>query len=127
MVLAGLRYAQFFYRSNGDGTTDSICGVCFVTVVTAKTFAELTLAEKTHLLPQSSKPLLLGMGIDVGPNAEGYDVEERNPSLFGQEFLGKCQCQWGGDPADAHDGPETGAHGGADLVPGAGAGDDGHR
>jgi hypothetical protein len=48
MAVSELRYAQFFYRSNPDGTTDSICGICFNTVVTARLFAQLKTGEMVH-------------------------------------------------------------------------------
>lgn len=67
------------------------------------------------------------MCIDISPDEEGDNVEERHPSVFGKEFLGKGQRDGRGDPADFHDGHEASADGGADLVEGAGAGDDGHR
>ena len=82
--------------------------------------------EKTYLLPQSGQPLLLGVGIDIGPDNEGNHVEERHPSLLRQELLRERQRDGRHDPADAHDGQEARAHGGAHLVEGARAGDDGH-
>ena len=66
------------------------------------------------------------MGVDIGPDEETENVEERNPGMLGQELLGKRQRQRGGDPADLHDGHEAGLDGGANLVDGARAGDDGH-
>lgn len=39
----------FTRRPNADGTTDSICNKCFVTVVTAIGEGELDQAEKHHL------------------------------------------------------------------------------
>lgn len=78
-------------------------------------------------LPEGFQTLLLGVGVDVGSNEKRDDVEERHPGVLGQEFLGKGQSQWGCDPADFHDGHETGLDGGADLVEGARTGDDGHR
>lgn len=42
---------QFFYRSNSDGTVDSICGLCFLTVVTANTFTQLKTSENVHRCP----------------------------------------------------------------------------
>ena len=83
--------------------------------------------SRTYLFPQSSKPLLLGMSVDISPNAERQNVEEWHPSLLWEELLGKCQRQWRGDPADAHDRPEASADGGPDLMPGAGTGNDSHR
>lgn len=78
-------------------------------------------------LPKSFETLLLGVGVDVGADEEGDNVEEWHPGVLGQELLGKSQRQRGGDPADLHDGHETGLDGGANLVEGTGAGDDGHR
>ena len=77
-------------------------------------------------LPQRCKPLLLGMGVDIGTDGERNYIEERHPGLLGKELLREGKCDWGGDPADSHHGPETSADGGANLVPGAGAGDEGH-
>lgn len=78
------------------------------------------------LSSQSFETLLLSVGVDVCANNESNNVEEWNPGVFGQEVLGKSQRDGGCDPADFHDGHETGAHGGADLVESAGSGDDGH-
>ena len=47
----------------------------------------------SYLPPQRSQPLLLGMRIDVCPNHKRHDIEEGNPRMLGQEFLGKRQCQ----------------------------------
>lgn len=46
--------------------------------------------------------------------------------MLGKEVLGKSQRNGRCDPADFHDGHETGAHSGADLMESAGAGNDGH-
>lgn len=79
------------------------------------------------MLPsQSGESLLLSVLVNVGSNDECDKVEEGNPGLLGKELLGKGQAEWGGDPRDAHDGPETGLDCCADLVEGAGAGNDGH-
>lgn len=78
------------------------------------------------LLPQSSKSLLLSMSVDVSTNDECDNIEEWNPSLFWEEFLGECQSDGRGDPADFHDGHETCSDGRADLMPCSGTGDDGH-
>ena len=67
------------------------------------------------------------MGIDVRPNDEANDVEERNPSLLREELLRKGKRDRRCDPADAHDGPEAGADGRAHLMPGACTRDEGHR
>lgn len=66
------------------------------------------------------------MRIDVRPNHEPDEVEERDPQLVGQEGLREGERERRRDPADFHHGHEAGADGGADLVEGAGAGDDGH-
>jgi len=77
-------------------------------------------------LAQSFEALLLGVSVDIGSNEETDDVEEGNPGVLGQELLGKGQSQWRGDPADLHDGHETRANGGANLVECARTGNDGH-
>ena len=46
--------------------------------------------------------------------------------MLRQEFLRERQSKRRGDPADFHNGHETRADRGADLVEGACAGDDGH-
>jgi hypothetical protein len=48
MSRTGSFYPQYFYRSNPNGTVDSICSICFWTVVTANTFAELKPSENAH-------------------------------------------------------------------------------
>lgn len=78
------------------------------------------------LLSQSGQALLLGVGVDVCADAESDGVEERNPSLLGQELLRKGEGDWRSDPSDTHDGHEAGTDGGTDLMPGASSGDDGH-
>jgi hypothetical protein len=40
---------SFVHRANSDGTTDSICTRCFVTVCTSVWEAKLTLEEKKHV------------------------------------------------------------------------------
>lgn len=47
----------------------------------------------TYLLPESGKPLLLGVSVDVCANNKGNDVEEWYPRLFGQEFLGESKSK----------------------------------
>jgi len=64
--------------------------------------------------------------VDVGSNDEPDNVEERHPGVLGEELLGKGQRDGRGDPADLHDGHETGPHGSADLVEGARARDNCH-
>lgn len=78
------------------------------------------------LSPESGEPLLLGVGVDVGADDEADDVEEGHPRLLGQELLGECKGDGRRDPANLHDGQEASLDGGAHLVEGAGAGDDGH-
>lgn len=41
--------SPFTHRPNADGTTDSICNKCFITVVTALGEGELDRAEKRHV------------------------------------------------------------------------------
>lgn len=77
-------------------------------------------------LAQSLQALLLGVGVDIGSNEEPNNVEEGHPGVLGEEFLGKGQGQRRGDPADLHDRHETGLDGRANLVEGAGSGNDGH-
>lgn len=55
MSTSSPRYAQFFYRSNENGTVDAICGYCFVTVVTANTFVQLKPSEMVHRCSPKSK------------------------------------------------------------------------
>ncbi len=81
----------------------------------------------TYLLPQCIEPLLLSMCVNVGADHKGDDVEEGNPCLLRQEFLGKRQCQRRCNPADLHDGHETCPNRGSDLVKGSCTGDDSHR
>lgn len=78
------------------------------------------------LLAERCQTLLLGDGVDVRPDDERDQVEEGDPSRLGQELLRKGQADGRGNPADAHDLPEPDAHGGADLVEGAGACDERH-
>lgn len=40
--------AEFQYRNNGNGTWDSICLRCFLTVGTARSIEELVDMEKAH-------------------------------------------------------------------------------
>ena len=80
----------------------------------------------TYPLPQRRQSLLFGVRVDIGADAESDDIEEGHPRLLRQELLRERQRDGRGDPGDFHDGHEAGADGGADLVPGAGAGDDGH-
>lgn len=78
------------------------------------------------LLAQRSESLLLRHGVDVCTNNEGDDVEEGNPGGLRQELLRKCKADGRGDPGDLHDLPEPDPHGGANLVIGPGAGNEGH-
>lgn len=81
---------------------------------------------ETYSLSQSSKSLLLGVGVDISADEEGNCVEEWNPGMLGEEFLSKGQGERGGDPANFHDGPEAGTDSGTDLVPRSSAGDHSH-
>ncbi len=45
---APLPAVEFQYRNNGDGTWDSICLRCFLTVGTARSIEELVDMEKAH-------------------------------------------------------------------------------
>jgi hypothetical protein len=76
--------------------------------------------------PQSRKALLLGVRVDVSPDDKGDKVEERHPGFLWKEGLREGKADGRSDPRDAHDGPEAGADGRADLVECAGTGDDGH-
>lgn len=76
--------------------------------------------------PQRRQPLLLRNRIDIRAHHKGQHVEERHPRLLREEGLRERQSHGRADPRDAHDGPEAGADGGAHLVEGAGAGDEGH-
>lgn len=78
-------------------------------------------------LPKGREPLLLGVGIDVRSNDKSNHVKEWHPCLLRKELLREGQRDRGCDPAYSHDGPEAGANSCAHLVPGAGAGDEGHR
>ena len=44
---------KFTRRANGDGTIDSICRNCFITVATAQREADLDRAEHTHHCDQA--------------------------------------------------------------------------
>ena len=67
------------------------------------------------------------MSVDIGADNKGNNVEERNPSLFRQEFLGERQCQGRCNPADFHNGHEASFDRGSDLVEGPSASNHGHR
>ena len=89
--------------------------------------AEVSTCEiTTYLSPQSGQPLLLSMRINVGTNYERDDIEEGDPSVLGQELLGKRQSQWRRNPADFHDRHEAGPDGSSDLVEGPRASNDSH-
>ena len=85
-----------------------------------------TRGSTTYLPPQSSQPLLLGVGINVCTDHERDEIEEGNPSVLGQELLGKRQSQWRRNPADLHDRHEAGPDSSSDLVEGPRASDDSH-
>ena len=78
------------------------------------------------LSPQGREPLLLGVCVDVCTDNEPDNVEEGHPGGLGQELLGESQRDGRNNPADFHDGHETGLDGRADLVECAGAGDQSH-
>jgi hypothetical protein len=78
------------------------------------------------LSPESREPLLLSVRVDVCADDEADDVEEGDPGGFWEKLLGEGERDGRHDPADFHDGPEAGFNGGAHLVEGAGAGDEGH-
>jgi hypothetical protein len=42
-------FEQFAHRENGDGTIDSICSRCFVTIANALNEADLKRAETRHI------------------------------------------------------------------------------
>ena len=81
---------------------------------------------RSAYLAEGLKALLLGVRVDVGSDNEPDNVEEGHPGVLGKELLGKGQRDGRGDPADLHDGHETGPHGCADLVEGARARDHRH-
>ena len=78
------------------------------------------------LLAESSQPLLLGHHVDVGTDREGDNVEEDHPSRLGEELLSEGEAERGADPRNFHDLPEADTNGGADLVVGPGASNQGH-
>jgi hypothetical protein len=80
-----------------------------------------------YLLPQSCKPLLLGVSVDVRADDEGNDVEKGYPSLLREEFLGKGECKRRRDPADFHNRHETSSNSRANLMPGSSSSDHRHR
>jgi len=47
--MAPLPTAQFQHRNNGNGSIDSICTVCFLTIASAKDEEELAGYEETHI------------------------------------------------------------------------------
>ena len=78
------------------------------------------------LPPQSSKALLLGVRVYICTDYEANDVKERHPGVLGQELLSEGQGNGRHDPADLHAWHEASLDGGAYLVEGAGACNDGH-
>jgi len=66
------------------------------------------------------------MRIDVRPNDKSDQIKKRHPNLMRQEGLRERQRNRRGHPRDFHDRHEARAHGGADLVEGARARDQGH-
>jgi hypothetical protein len=47
-ALSTPHHPAFHYRPNRDGTIDSICGACFLTVASAKSFEALHGPESAH-------------------------------------------------------------------------------
>jgi hypothetical protein len=45
---------EFAHRQNADGTFDSICLSCYLTITTAETEPELVLGESQHSCPADS-------------------------------------------------------------------------
>lgn len=62
--------SRFVRRVNNDGTTDSICCNCFVTVATAKRGFELDFPERRHVCD----PMLLEYWKEM---AEGKRTQDR--------------------------------------------------
>ena len=79
-----------------------------------------------YLSPQSLQSFLLCLRVDPCPNNEGDDVEEWYPRMLGQELLSERQSQWGGNPADFHDGHESSSDSSSNLMEGPGAGNHSH-
>ena len=76
---------------------------------------------------EGSKPLLLGVGVDVRPDDECHNVEEWDPSFLRKELLCKGECDRRRDPAHLHDRHEAGSNRGPDLVESSRSSDYGHR
>ena len=51
--MSAVRDAIFPHRQNDDGTYDSICTSCFLTVATARSEGELKALEKNHVCHSS--------------------------------------------------------------------------
>ena len=128
---AGRRICTFFngsrgghirYRDHGVGHSAVECW-CQSIDYTINTNSR---GRGTTDLSQRFQTLLLGVGVDIGPNHKAHDVEERHPGVLGKELLRKGKGQRRSDPANLHDGHEASAHGSADLVDGARPGDNGH-
>lgn len=56
------------------------------------------------------------MRIDIGTNDKGDEIEEMYPGLLREESLSEGKSDRRHYPRHAHDRPESGAHGGTDLV-----------
>jgi len=78
------------------------------------------------LLAKGREALLLGNGVDIRADDEGYEVEEWYPGVLGQELLGEGEADRRGDPAYAHDLPETNPHRRPYLVECPCTGNEGH-
>ena len=48
-MLSSCSWLEFPHRSNGNGTTSSICPRCYVTVATSRWEADLERAEEAHI------------------------------------------------------------------------------
>ena len=106
--------------------TGRVTGITAVLVARPAADLAPAAAVTVVLSPQRREPLLLGVCVDVCTDDETDDVEERHPGGLRQELLGKSQRDGRDNPADLHDGHETGLDGCADLVECAGAGDQSH-
>jgi hypothetical protein len=54
--------SKFAHRANSDGTFDSICRKCFLTVVSSKSEADLEGAEREHVCDPFQLAELTRMG-----------------------------------------------------------------
>lgn len=63
---------RFVRRANGNGTTDSICCKCFITVATARRESELEVPERAHVCD----PTLLRYWKDMAEGDRSDDGSE---------------------------------------------------